>query len=74
MSRAPALNAHQIEHPAFNDLAAEPLNALGLILEIVSWTLRLFVPTGAAGSDVLARFVERYPLQRAAERHAAKAA
>lgn len=68
------MSVHRVELTGFNDLAVERLKAMGLISEIVSWKLRLFVPTGAAGPDVLARLMERYPLQRVAERHAAKAA
>ena len=74
LARVRAMNVPRIELTGFNDLAVQPLKAMGLISEIVSWKLRLFVPTGAAGSDVLARLMERYPLQRVAERHAAKAA
>lgn len=74
LARVRAMNVPRIELTGFNDLAVERLKALGLISEIVSWKLRLFVPTGAAGPDVLARLMERYPLQRVAERHAAKAA
>ncbi|MEA3539242.1 MAG: strawberry notch family protein [Pseudomonadota bacterium] len=74
LARVRAMNVPRIELTGFNDLAVERLKAIGLISEIVSWKLRLFVPTGAAGPDVLARLMERYPLQRVAERHAAKAA
>ena len=73
LERVRAMGVHRIELIGFNDLAVERLKALGLISEIVSWKLRLFVPTGAAGPDVLARLLERYPLQQVAER-AARAA
>ncbi len=74
LARVRAMGVHRIELTGFNDLAVERLKAFGLISEIVSWKLRLFVPTGAEGATVLARLLERYPLQRIAERHAAKAA
>jgi len=74
LERVRAMQVHRIELIGFNDLAVERLKAIGLISEIVSWKLRLFVPTGAAGADVLGRLLERYPLQRVAERAAAKAA
>ena len=74
LSRTRQLGVHRVELTGFNDLAVERLKALGLISEIVSWKLRLFVPTGADGADVLARLLERYPLQRVAERSPAKAA
>ena len=38
---------------------------------IVSWKLRLYVPTGAAGADVLGRLLERYPIERVTARKAA---
>jgi len=42
-----------------------------LISEIVSWKLRLYVPTGAVGADVLGRLLERYPIERVSARKAA---
>lgn len=74
LERVRAMNVHRIELSGFNDLAVERMKAFGLISEIVSWKLRLFVPTGAAGADVFSRLLERYPLQRVADRAAAKAA
>ncbi|WP_426265098.1 strawberry notch-like NTP hydrolase domain-containing protein [Sphingomonas sp. PWP1-2] len=74
LTRVRAMGVHRIELTGFNDLALQRLKTLGLISEIVSWKLRLFVPTGADGADVLARLMERYPLQRVAERSPAKAA
>ena len=47
------------------------LKATGLISEIISWKLRLFVPTGAEGTTILAKVIERYPLIRIADRAAA---
>jgi len=74
VARVRAMGVHRIELAGFNDLALDRLKACGLISEIVSWKLRLFVPTGAAGADVLARLMERYPLQKVARRDPAKAA
>ena len=47
------------------------LRTYGLFAEIVSWKLRMFVPTDASGADVLAKVIERYPIERIAERVAA---
>ena len=47
------------------------LKAMGLISEIISWKLRLFVPTGANGPAILGALMERYPLVRIADRAAA---
>ena len=74
LTRVRAMGVPRIELTGFNDLALDRLKACGLISEIVSWKLRLFVPTGADGADVLARLMERYPIQRVAERSPAKAA
>jgi hypothetical protein len=46
------------------------LKALGLMSEIISWKLRLFVPTGAAGPTILARLMERHTLVRIADKAA----
>lgn len=74
LTRVRAMGVHRVELTGFNDLGVDRLKALGLISEIVSWKLRLFVPTGVDGANVLARLMERYPLQRVAERNAATAA
>lgn len=74
VARVRAMGVHRLELAGFNDLALDRLKACGLISEIVSWKLRLFVPTGADGADVLARLMERYPLQKIAQRDSVKAA
>jgi hypothetical protein len=38
--------------------------SMGLISEIVSWKLRLYVPTGAVGAEVLGRLLDRFPVAR----------
>ena len=47
------------------------LKTLGLISEIIAWKLRLFVPTGVNGPDILAALLERHPVIRIADRGAA---
>lgn len=47
------------------------LRRLGLISEIVSWKLKLYVPAGAAGADVFDALVDRFPIQRVIDRKAA---
>jgi len=59
-----AMGAPRIELAGFSDLALDRLKAIGFISEIVSWKLRLFVPTGSDGPAILARLLERYPLER----------
>ncbi|HWV00285.1 MAG TPA: strawberry notch C-terminal domain-containing protein, partial [Devosia sp.] len=69
-----AMGTPRIELTGFNDLGVDRLKSVGLISEIVSWKLRLFVPTGAEGPNILARLIERYPLERVVERQPARAA
>jgi predicted RNA methylase len=71
LKRVRAMNEWRIELSGFNDLGVERLRAMGLISEIVSWKLRLYVPTGAAGAEVLGRLLERFPIERLAARKAA---
>jgi hypothetical protein len=47
------------------------LKAYGLFHEIISWKLRMFVPTDANGVSVLGNVLERYPVARVGEREAA---
>jgi hypothetical protein len=47
------------------------LKALGLISEIISWKLRLFIPTGGQGSAMLAALLERHTLVGLTDRTAA---
>ena len=39
----------------------------GAVSEIITWKLRLFVPTSANGPAVLAELMERYPVVRVAD-------
>jgi len=47
------------------------LRAYGLFSEIISWKLRMFVPTDATGAGVLAKVLDHYPALRISEREAA---
>lgn len=71
LQRARAMNDWRIELTGFNDLGVERLKAMGLISEIVSWKLKLYVPTGAVGADVLDRLFDRFPIERLSMRKAA---
>ena len=61
----------RVELTGFTDGMVDRLKAMGLISEIISWKLRLFVPTGANGPMILGALMERYPLVRIADRAAA---
>lgn len=71
LRRVRAMKDWRVELAGFNDLGVERLKAMGLISEIVSWKLKLYVPAGAAGADVFAALVDRFPIQRVQDRKAA---
>jgi hypothetical protein len=64
------MGANRIELTGFTDAMRERLSAYGLFHEIISWKLRMFVPTDTTGGDVLAKVLERYPVARISERAA----
>jgi len=70
LRRVRAMGANRIELTGFTDAMRERLSAYGLFHEIISWKLRMFVPTDTAGGDVLAKVLERYPVARISERAA----
>ena len=65
------MGANRIELTGFTDAMRERLSAYGLFHEIISWKLRMFIPTDATGVAILAKVMERYPLSRIAKREAA---
>ena len=70
LRRVRVMGGHRIELAGFTDTMRERLTAYGLFHEIISWKLRLFVPTDASGPAILARVMNRYPIERVAEREA----
>jgi hypothetical protein len=70
LRRVRVMAAYRIELTGFTDAMRERLTAYGLFHEIISWKLRMFIPTDATGIDVLSRVLERYPVARIAERAA----
>ena len=71
LRRVRAMGSHRIELSGFTDLMRERLSAFGLFHEIISWKLRMFIPTDAKGVEILARVLDFYPLQRISEKEAA---
>ena len=71
LRRARVMGANRIELTGFTDTMRDRLKSYGLFGEIISWKFRLFVPTDASGTAVLARLLERFPVERIAEREAA---
>jgi predicted RNA methylase len=71
LRRVRVMGAHRIELSGFTDTMRDRLRTYGLFTEIISWKLRMFVPTDAGGVCVLARVLERHPVERVGEREAA---
>jgi predicted RNA methylase len=71
LRRVRVMNALRIELSGFTDAMRDRLRAYGLFGEIISWKLRMFVPTDASGAEVLARVLDRFPIERIGEREAA---
>ena len=71
LRRVRVMNENRLELTGFTNGMREWLTAMGLFSEIISWKLRLFVPVGAAGPEILARLLERYPLTSILDRNAA---
>jgi hypothetical protein len=71
LRRVRVMGANRIELTGFTDQMRDRLRAYGLFHEIISWKLRMFVPTDATGTAILAKLLERYPLERIADRAAA---
>ena len=71
LRRVKVMGELRVELSGFSDGMVERLKAIGLISEIISWKLRLFVPIGTAGAAILAHLMERHPLVRLADKAAA---
>jgi hypothetical protein len=56
------MGLQRIELDGFTDGMVDRLKALGLMSEIISWKLRMFVPVGDEGPKILARVMERHPV------------
>ncbi|SMH29767.1 strawberry notch family protein [Mesorhizobium australicum] len=71
LRRVRVMGAWRIELTGFTDTMRERLTAYGLYHEIISWKLRMFVPTDVAGIPVLDRVLGRWPVERVSERETA---
>jgi hypothetical protein len=68
LRRAKVMGEFRVELLGFTDGMVDRLKAIGLISEIISWKLRLFVPTGASGPGILGQVMERHPLVSIADK------
>ena len=71
LRRVRVMGANRIELSGFDDTMRDRLKAYGLFHEIISWKLRMFVPVDASGIAILAKVLDRYPVERVGEREAA---
>jgi len=71
LHRVRIMGAKRIELSGFTDTMRDRLSAYGLFHEIISWKLRMFVPTDASGPAILAKIMERYAVERITGREAA---
>ncbi|MCA1457043.1 strawberry notch family protein [Bradyrhizobium sp. BRP22] len=71
LRRVQVMGGYRIELSGFTDAMRDRLKAYGLFHEIISWTLRMFVPTDRSRIDVLAKVLERYPVEGIGGREAA---
>jgi len=71
LRRSRVMNDYRVELIGFTEAMVPRLKALGLISEIISWKLRLFIPTGGQGSAILAALLERHTLVGVTDRAAA---
>lgn len=71
LRRSRVMNDYRVELIGFNEAMVPRLKALGLISEIISWKLRLFIPTIAQGSAILAALLDRHAIIGLTERSAA---
>jgi hypothetical protein len=71
LRRVRVMGAYRIELSGFTEAMRDRLRTYGLFGEIISWKLRMFVPSDASGVEALAKVLEQYPIERIAEREAA---
>ncbi|WP_409562668.1 strawberry notch-like NTP hydrolase domain-containing protein [Hyphomicrobium sp. MC8b] len=62
LTRRMVMHAPRYELTGFAASAVPNLKAMGITSEIMSYKLRLFVPTGETAAEILARLTERYPV------------
>jgi hypothetical protein len=70
LRRVRVMNDVRVELCGFTDGMVARLKAMGLLSEIISWKLRIFVPTSAHGPTILDALMRRHPLIGLASRAA----
>jgi hypothetical protein len=62
LRRRLVMGLQRIELDGFTDGMVDRLKTLGLMSEIISWKLRMFVPVGDEGLKILEKVMERHLL------------
>jgi hypothetical protein len=70
LRRTKVMGSFRVELCGFTEGMVDRLKAVGLFSEIITWKLRLFVPTSSSGPAILGDLMERYPIIRVADRPA----
>ncbi|MGX5805641.1 strawberry notch-like NTP hydrolase domain-containing protein [Bradyrhizobium sp. Arg314] len=60
--RSRVMTDYRVELIGFTEAMVPRLKTLGLVSEIISWKLRLFIPTRAEGRTILAMLLDGHPL------------
>jgi len=71
LRRVRVMGANRIELSGFTEAMRDRLRAYGLFTEIISWSLRFFVPIDSTGPTVLGKLLDTYPVARIGKREAA---
>jgi hypothetical protein len=71
LRRVKVMGEFRVELLGFTDGLVDRLKAIGLISEIITWKLRLFVPIGPTGPAILGALMDRFPIVRIADKAAA---
>ncbi|WP_423416162.1 strawberry notch family protein [Hyphomicrobium sp. B1] len=71
LRRVRVMGTNRIELSGFTEAMRDRLRAYGLFTEIISWSLRFFVPIDSMGPTVLGKLLDTYPVARIGEREAA---
>ena len=62
LRRVRIMGAYRIELSGFTDAMRDRLRSYGLFAEIISWKLRMFVPTDESGIEILSKVLDHYPV------------
>ena len=71
LRRSRVMSEYRVEIVGFTDASAPRLKAMGMMSEIISWKMRLFIPVADEGPAILARLIEQHPVVAVGDRSTA---